>query len=90
MKGLVGVPVFTIGETTLVTPGAAPEEAEVMRPCWSITRLAYVYDPEVTPVSDKAIVPAEVIIPPVNPVPAVTAVTVPLVTVPEDAAVIRP
>jgi hypothetical protein len=49
-----------------------------------------VYEPAVTAVFAKAIVPLVVIVPPLKPVPAVIEVTVPAPPDPLDAAVIRP
>ena len=51
----------------------------------------FVYAPAVTAVFARLIVPVEVIVPPVSPVPAVTDVTVPPEgAVPFEAAVILP
>jgi hypothetical protein len=58
--------------------GAAPEEADVNRPCASTVILAYVYDPAETAVLAKEIVPVVVIGPPDSPVPVATDVTDPL------------
>jgi hypothetical protein len=44
----------------------------------------------ITHAAFKAIVPVEVIVPPVKPVPAITEVTVPELTDPLEAAVRRP
>ena len=49
--------------------------------------LADVYDPAVTAVLARAIVPVVVIVPPLNPVPAVILVTVPVLVVYPDGLV---
>ena len=54
-----------------------PLAAAVIRPCASTVMLADVYEPAVTVVLFKLIVPDDVIVPPFKPVPAVTLVTVP-------------
>jgi len=51
------------------------------RPWASTSTVAFVYNPAVTVVSERAIVPEVVMGPPVNPVPVLTEVTVPLTDV---------
>jgi hypothetical protein len=71
--------------------GAVPEEAAVRRPCASTVNEVFVYEPAVTAVFARAMVPVLVMGPPVKPVPVATFVTVPLVGgAPEAAAVMRP
>ena len=67
---------------TLVTPPEVPLAAAVIRPCASTVILALVYEPAVTAVFARAIVPELVIVPPDNPVPAVMLVTVPTLVEP--------
>ena len=72
----------------VVTPPGDPFEAAVMRPWASTVRLVLVYKPGVTAVSASAIVPVEVIGPPVSPVPVFIRVTaLPEVMVPHPEAV---
>jgi hypothetical protein len=72
----------------VVTPPAVPFEAAVMRPWASTVRLVLVYTPGVTAVSASAIVPVEVIGPPVSPVLVFIRVTaLPEVMVPHPEAV---
>jgi hypothetical protein len=65
--------------------GVEAAEAVMMEP------LVVKVDGAITQAALSAIVPVEVIVPPVRPVPAVTEVIVPPAgEAPEDAAVIRP
>ena len=59
----------------VVTPPGDPFEAAVMRPWASTIRLVLVYEPGVTVVLASAIVPVDVIGPPVIPVPVFIRVT---------------
>ena len=59
----------------VVTPPAVPLAAAVMRPWASTVRLVLVYKPGVTAVLASAIVPVDVIGPPVSPVPVFIRVT---------------
>ena len=72
----------------VVTPPAVPFEAAVMRPWASTVKLVLVYEPATTAVSANAMVPTEVIGPPVSPVPVLIKVTaLPEVIAPHPAAV---
>ena len=72
----------------VVTPPGDPFEANVMRPWASTVRLVLVYTPGVTAVLASAIVPVEVIGPPVSPVLVFIRVTAfPEVMVPHPEAV---
>ena len=55
----------------------APVEAKVIRPVASTTISAFVYDPGITVVFSREIVPTVVIGPPVKPVPVEMKVTPP-------------
>jgi hypothetical protein len=52
--------------------------AKVTRPYWSTVIVGLVYVVGATPEFARAIVPEDVITPPVSPAPAVTEVTVPV------------
>jgi hypothetical protein len=69
--------------TWVVVPITEPEplDAAVIRPWASTVKLVDVYEPAVTAVFARAMVPLVVIAPPDSPVPAVMDVTVPVFVV---------
>ena len=73
--------VRVVGTAPIVAGVMALVDAAVIRPYVSTVNVATSapspYDPAVTPVVGNEIVPVVVIVPPLNPLPAVTLVTVP-------------
>ena len=89
--------VLTFVQVTLIggvpiteVTGALPDAAKVTRPNASTEIEGLLYEPGVTVVGARLIVPEDVIGPPVRPLPVLTEVTVPLPPPPPPVALIVP